>query len=64
MNQQTTHTLRKLFLRIDPFPASDPRRRTAWRSFKRDYLSQPKPARNKFLAQLKRQIEVMEMVKA
>lgn len=73
MNQHRTHQLRAIFRTIAPFPLSDPRSRFAWRTFKRDYLKQPRDKRasymvdlrseaNKLLHEAKQVVQSMETV--
>jgi len=47
MNQHTTRVLRRAF--TPPFPGFDPRNRTAWRQFKRDFQAIPRPDRHRVL---------------
>ncbi len=59
MNQQTTHILKSLFLRIQPFSAGDARNRSAWRKFKTKYNQQPRSTRAKYIINLHTEIEGM-----
>lgn len=64
MNQHTTHTLRKLFVRAAPFPLNDPRSKQAWRRAKKSYNEVPRPLRAAYLKRIEAEVETAEFLKS
>ena len=60
MNQKQTHTLRSIFRELPQFSPTDPRWRTAWRSFKKAYLSIPRPSRSSYLKSLRKEADTVK----
>lgn len=62
MNQQTTKTLRKLFM--PSFPIGDSRNKTDWRRFKKTYNGLPWGARHLFMNGMKQLKKAQESAQA
>jgi 3-methyladenine DNA glycosylase/8-oxoguanine DNA glycosylase len=60
MNQAKTHILRKLFNRLNVFPAGDARLKQAWRRAKIDYNKQPRNLRAAYLKKVAAEIALAE----